>query len=69
MVQVKSKPDDILSEGVVSVDEACEFLSVGRTSIYDLMDKQVIPWTKVGGRRRIPRKALRDYLMSGMRGL
>jgi excisionase family DNA binding protein len=49
---------ELLSEGLVSVTYAREYLGVCRATIYVLMDKGELAYTKIGGSRRIPRKAL-----------
>ncbi|MGI6626709.1 MAG: helix-turn-helix domain-containing protein [Limnochordia bacterium] len=48
-------------EGLCSIKEACEFLSVGKSSIYNLMNMGKIPFVFVGSNRRIPRAALVQF--------
>jgi excisionase family DNA binding protein len=48
-------------EGLCSVREACEFLSIGKSSLYNLMKKGQLPFVFVGSNRRIPRKALVEF--------
>lgn len=48
-------------EGLCSVREACEFLSIGKSSLYNLMKKGELPFVFVGSNRRIPRKALVEF--------
>ncbi len=48
-------------EGLCSVREACEFLSIGKSSLYSLMQKGDVPFCFVGKNRRIPRKALIEF--------
>lgn len=38
--------------------EAAAALGISVSSIYRLMESQTLPWTKIGGSRRIPRAAL-----------
>ncbi len=44
---------------LVSVAEAAEWLSVSRTTAYDLISAGMIPSVKVGRRRLVPTEALR----------
>jgi excisionase family DNA binding protein len=45
-------------DGLVSIREAAEFLSVCPASIYNLNSRGQLPFVKIGGSRRIPRRAL-----------
>lgn len=47
---------------LLSVEEAAAALSFGRTFVYRLMMRGEIYSVKVGRTRRIPVKALRDYV-------
>ncbi len=42
----------------VSPKEAGAFLGISLASVYRLMERQSLAWTKIGGSRRIPRAAL-----------
>ena len=55
-------------EGLASVREAAAFLSVGRSTIYKLMENGELPFAKIGKCRRIPRRALREYARSCLVG-
>jgi excisionase family DNA binding protein len=48
----------LVDEGLVSVGQAAAFLGLSRSSIYTLMEKGELAFAKIGGSRRIPRKAL-----------
>jgi len=48
-------------EGLCSVREACGFLSIGKSSLYSLMQKGEVPFCYMGKNRRIPRKALVEF--------
>jgi excisionase family DNA binding protein len=50
---------------LVSIEEACRLLNVGRTSCYGLLDSQALPSVRVGRRRLIPRAALEAYATRG----
>jgi excisionase family DNA binding protein len=49
------------SDGLATVAEAGEFLSLSRAKIYALMNDGALPFCIIGGSRRIPRRALRTF--------
>jgi excisionase family DNA binding protein len=51
----------VTADGLASIREAEEFLSVGRSTLYKLMDSGELRFAKVGKCRRIPWRALREY--------
>lgn len=59
---------DLVSDGLLSIREACAFLSLGKTKIYELMSTGELPYVSFGGCRRIPRRALVQYAASRLRG-
>lgn len=60
---------NIVAEGLVSIREAARFLSLSRSTLYQMMDKGELHYAKIGGARRIPRQALKslaqDCLLGG----
>lgn len=56
-----SKKLTIVSEGLVSTEEACRFLGIRRSKLYQEMEKGAIPFVKLGARRLIPVRALKEY--------
>lgn len=58
----------LLEEGVVTVKEAATFMGVTTRTIWNLMDRGELPWTKVGTARRIPRKAVIAMLSKNLQG-
>lgn len=50
--------DDLLTDGLLNVREAAEFLRMGRSTIYELMDAGRLGYVKIGRARRIPKRAL-----------
>ncbi len=48
----------LVSDGMLTVMEAAEFVGLGRTSLYALMERGELPYVKFGSARRIPRRAL-----------
>jgi excisionase family DNA binding protein len=57
-VQMAVSPAKIL----LTVEEAAEALSLGRTYTYELVLRKQIGSVKVGRRRRIPVEALHDFV-------
>jgi excisionase family DNA binding protein len=49
-------------DGLATIDEACRFLRVGRTLVYQLLTEHRLTSCKVGGARRIPWSALRQFI-------
>lgn len=58
--------DPVLTEGVMTVRDACRFLSIGRTQLYQLMKSGRLPWVSLGSCRRIPRRAVMQLLADGL---
>lgn len=50
---------NLVSDGLVTVKEAARFLSLSRSTLYQMMDKGELQYAKIGGSRRIPRQALK----------
>ena len=48
----------LVNEGLVTIAAAGEFLGLSRATLYALMDRGELAYCKIGGARRIPRKAL-----------
>ena len=59
---------ELVADGLVTVQEAGQFLSVSRSKLYDLMDNGELKFVKLGRSRRIPRRALIDLAASGLQG-
>lgn len=53
---------ELLADGVCSLEEAKAFTGLKRTKLYDLMAVGELPYVKIGGARRIPRRALVELL-------
>ena len=59
---------ELLADGLVTVQEAAQFLSISRSKLYDLMDNGELVFVKLGRSRRIPRRALIGLAASGLQG-
>ena len=53
-----NKKEELVSEGLVSTKLAAEFLGVSRTTLWQLMNRQELPWVHIGRARYIPKRAL-----------
>ena len=58
----------IVEDGLVSIDDAMAFLSVSRSTLYELMERGLLPWSKIGRSRRIPRRGLVRLAQLTLRG-
>jgi excisionase family DNA binding protein len=47
---------------LVSVDDAAQMLSIGRTAAWELVRKQRIKSVKIGRTRRVPVSAVQEYV-------
>jgi excisionase family DNA binding protein len=57
---------NLLSDGLMTVNEACEWLGFGRTRVYQLMGSGELVYVKIGNSRRVPRKALVELAARGL---
>lgn len=67
MPQLLTKAD-LVEDGLVSLNDAMAFLSIGRSTLYELMDKGILPYAKIGRSRRIPRRALLQLAEATLKG-
>ncbi len=66
--EVGPRDREAVAEGLLTVQEAAQFLRVSRSKLYDLMDNGELKFVKLGRSRRIPRRALIDLAASGLQG-
>lgn len=52
----------LVRDGAVSVSEAQAITGLGRTFLYGAMQRGELPYVKIGSARRIPRRALEQWL-------
>lgn len=57
-----------MEDGLVTVKEACQFLRLGVTKVYDLMNRGELSYVKFGRARRIPRRVLVEFVAQHLRG-
>lgn len=61
--------DELLAEGAVTVSQATTEFGLGRSRLYEWMQSGQIPYSQVGAKRLIPRRALKRLLAAGMVGV
>jgi excisionase family DNA binding protein len=62
------RSDVPVTDELLGVDEAADYLTVSRRTLYREMDRKALRWTVVRGRRRIRRSELERYLRVNERG-
>ena len=52
---------------ILSIEDACEMLSVGKSTLYQLLSSgEIIGAFRIGKTWKIPRKAISDYVIKRM---
>ncbi len=64
-----SKREEICADGALTLEAAIEFTGLSRSTLYELMGSADLPYTRVGGRRLIPKRALVEMLAKGIAGV
>jgi len=60
---------DLVEDGFMTVKEACRWLKLSRSKLYQLMENGELPYSMLApGKRGIPKKALKLYAARRMRG-
>lgn len=59
---------EIVQDGMLTVEKACEWLGLSRAKVYQLMERGQLPYVKIGRARRIPKRALIEFAAANMRG-
>jgi excisionase family DNA binding protein len=66
-IQAAALPTNCLvNDGLATVPEAAEFLSVSKGTIYNLMERGELKYAKIGRNRRIPWAALKALAAASM---
>lgn len=53
---------ELVREGCMTIQEAVLFSGVGRSFLYEAMKRGELPYVKIGSARRIPKRALEEWL-------
>lgn len=59
---------ELARDGAVGVAEACRFIGVSRSRLYELMGRGELAYLKVGARRLLPLAELRRFLAARLAG-
>lgn len=60
---------ELVADGLVKVEFAHGFLGISRAELYRRMEQGQIPFTQIGRRRLIPKRALVEYAASNTRNV
>lgn len=52
----------LVDDGAVSIGDAQTITGLGRTTLYAAMARGELPFIKIGAARRIPRRALTEWM-------
>jgi excisionase family DNA binding protein len=58
----------LLVDGMLTVSQAKQLCGLGRSKLYELMDRGDLPFAKIGRSRRIPKNALLSFIAKHLRG-
>lgn len=53
---------ELVRDGALRISEAVRFSGIGKSKLYEEMAAGRLPYLQIGGARRIPRRALEDWL-------
>lgn len=62
--QISSKPSPQSLEQYLDIAAACAYLGMGRTTLYEIMNKGLIAYTYVGRQRRVLLSDIKKYVQS-----
>jgi excisionase family DNA binding protein len=55
---------DLVLDGLDRVGDVARFLKLSQSTIYDLMDRGLLPSIKIGKSRRVPHRAVIEFAAS-----
>ena len=64
----KAEARTIVADGLMTISEAAEYLSISRSKLYEMMDDGELAYVKLGRCRRIERRELIDLVARELRG-
>ncbi len=53
---------ELISGGLLNVRDAAKFTGIGKSKLYQLMADGQLVYCKIGSARRIPKRALQEFL-------
>jgi len=57
---------ELVEGGLMRIKEVMKFLGISRSAVYKLLNEKKLSSVKIGGARRIPRKAVIKYAANGL---
>ncbi len=64
-----TETEELVRDGLVTIEWAMEFLDISRASLYRLINEGALPTVKLACARRIPRRALVRLAASHLIGM
>lgn len=58
----RAATEPVRREGLATIEEACQFLNLSRSTLYHLMNAGRLSFVSIGRARRIPRSALSKFV-------
>jgi excisionase family DNA binding protein len=68
MMDAVGEANELMSDGLMTVREAADFLAVGHSLLYKLMEEGWLAYVKLGRARRIPKRAAIALAQANVRG-
>jgi excisionase family DNA binding protein len=65
---VKPSSAELIADGFMKVPEAAAFLGLGRSTLYEMMDRGELVYARFGTARRIPRRAVVELASANLCG-
>jgi excisionase family DNA binding protein len=66
MANEKKTQDGLIADGLMRVVEVAKFLAISRSKVYEMLDDGKLPHVRIDGGRRIPRKAVMDFVSANL---
>ena len=66
MEQVESARIALVKDGFLNIRQAEDFSGLKKSKLYALMQSGELPYAKIGAARKIPRKALLDFMAKNL---
>jgi len=63
-----TQAQELVGDGLMTIQDASRFLSVSRGFVYKLMEGGDLPYVKLGRSRRIPRRAVVELAGRSLQG-
>lgn len=67
-MQTRPNHDQLIEKGLRRVTDVAELLQISRSTVYNLMNRGLLPSIKIGRSRRIPLRAVIDFASLRLQG-